>query len=78
MTSARVGDAMVRSKTVRPPRGQGRIRLVLIGEDGAVDSRSCGGTLANTAEVRRVHISKIENRGRKNRQFRIRFGALEE
>ena len=35
---------LVKSKNVRPPTGTGRIRLVCIGENGAVDSQPCGGT----------------------------------
>jgi misacylated tRNA(Ala) deacylase len=68
---------IVKSKNVRPPRGLGRIRLVLIGENGSVDSQPCGGThVANTTEIGLIHISKIEKKGRENRRFRIRFGAL--
>jgi misacylated tRNA(Ala) deacylase len=70
---------LVKSKNVRPPRGQGRIRLVLIGENGSIDSQPCGGThVANVAEIGPVHISKIEKKGRENRRFRIRFGTLTE
>jgi misacylated tRNA(Ala) deacylase len=70
---------LVKSKNVRPPRGQGRIRLVLIGEGGSVDSQPCGGThVANVSEIGPLHISKIEKKGRENRRFRIRFGALTE
>lgn len=66
---------LVKSKNVRPPVGTGRIRLVLIGEDGAVDSQPCGGThVAATGEVGDIHIGKIEKKGRENRRFRIRFG----
>lgn len=68
---------IVKSKNVRPPRGLGHIRLVLIGENGSVDGQPCGGThVANTCETGSVHISKIENKGRENRRFRIRFGTL--
>lgn len=68
-------QALVKSKNVRPPSGTGRIRLVLIGEDGAVDSQPCGGThLRSTTEVGEIHIGKIEKKGRENRRFRIRFG----
>jgi len=67
--------SIVRSKNVRPPRGLGRIRLVVIGDGAAVDSQPCGGThVRSTAEVGPVHIAKIEKKGRENRRFRIRFG----
>jgi misacylated tRNA(Ala) deacylase len=66
---------LVKSKNVRPPVGTGRIRLVLIGADGAVDSQPCGGThVRSTSEVGEIHIGKIEKKGRENRRFRIRFG----
>ncbi len=66
---------LVKSKNVRPPRGQGRIRLVCIGEGSAIDSQPCGGThVSETAEVGEIHIGKIEKKGRENRRFRIRFG----
>jgi len=66
---------LVKSKNVRPPVGTGRIRLVLIGADGSVDSQPCGGThVRSTAEVGEIHIGKIEKKGRENRRFRIRFG----
>ncbi len=66
---------LVKSKNVRPPAGTGRIRLVCIGEDAAVDSQPCGGThVAATGEVGEIHIGKIEKKGRENRRFRIRFG----
>ena len=66
---------LVKSKNVRPPVDTGRIRLVLIGDDGVVDSQPCGGTHVKlTAEVGDIHIGKIEKKGRENRRFRIRFG----
>lgn len=67
----------IKSKNVRPPVGSGRIRLVVIGEGGAVDSQPCGGThVAQTQEVGAIHIGKIEKKGKENRRFRIRFGDL--
>lgn len=67
---------LVKSKNVRPPTGSGRIRLVCIGDAGAVDSQPCGGThVHSTGEVGEIHIGKIEKKGRENRRFRIRFGA---
>lgn len=67
--------ALIKSKNVRPPVGHGRIRLVKIGDDGAIDSQPCGGThVANTAEIGAIHIGKIEKKGKENRRYRIRFG----
>ena len=68
--------SIVRSKNVKPPRGAGRIRLVCIGENSAIDSQPCGGThVRMTGEVGEIHIGKIENKGKENRRFRIRFGT---
>jgi misacylated tRNA(Ala) deacylase len=70
---------LIKSKNVRPPTGTGRIRLVCIGENSSVDSQPCGGThVATTGEVGVIHIGKIEKKGKENRRFRIRFGALPE
>jgi len=66
---------IVKSKNVRPPVGAGRLRLVVIGENGSVDSQPCGGThVSETQEVGEIHIGKIEKKGKENRRFRIRFG----
>ena len=68
---------LIKSKNVRPPTGSGRIRLVCIGEGGAVDSQPCGGThVRSTGEIGEIHIGKIEKKGRENRRFRIRFGPM--
>ena len=68
---------LVKSKNVRLPSGGGRIRLVCIGGDAAVDSQPCGGTHVNeTMEVGAIHIGKIEKKGRENRRFRISFGDM--
>ena len=68
---------IVRSKNVKPPRGLGDIRLVCIGEGSSIDSQPCGGThVSETQEVGNIHIGKIENKGKENRRFRIRFGDL--
>jgi misacylated tRNA(Ala) deacylase len=66
---------IVKSKNVRPPVGLGRVSLVCIGEDAAVDSQPCGGThVSETQEVGDIFIAKIEKKGKENRRFRIRFG----
>lgn len=69
---------IVKSKNVRPPVGLGRVSLVCIGEDSAVDSQPCGGThVSETQEVGAVYIAKIEKKGKENRRLRIRFGTPE-
>ncbi|ESX03439.1 Ala-tRNA(Pro) hydrolase [Mesorhizobium sp. LSJC268A00] len=68
---------LVKSKTVRPPAGTGKIRLVCIGDNASIDSQPCGGThVKSTGEVGEIHIGKIEKKGRENRRFRIRFGPM--
>ena len=64
---------LVKTMSVRPPRGQGRVRLVRIGQGGdQVDLQPCGGThVARTGEIGRVEIGKIENKGRQNRRVTI-------
>ena len=64
---------LVKTLSVRPPAGQGRVRLVRIGSDsGQVDLQPCGGThVARTAEIGRVLVDKIENKGRHNRRLSI-------
>ncbi|NRP18980.1 Alanine--tRNA ligase [Ensifer adhaerens] len=67
---------IVKSKNVRPPIGLGRVSLVCIGANSAVDSQPCGGThVSETQEVGTIHIAKIEKKGKENRRFRIRFGT---
>ena len=68
---------LVKSANVKPPRNSGRIRLVCIGTDGAVDAQPCGGThVGETQEVGEIHVGKIEKKGKVNRRFRIRFGPM--
>lgn len=63
---------LVRTMSVQPPRGSGRIRLVAIGEDGGVDLQPCGGThVANTREIGAVAVTKIEKKGKQNRRVRV-------
>lgn len=64
---------LVKTMSVQPPRGAGRIRLVSIGEGkDRVDLQPCGGThVARTAEIGRVVLGKIENKGRQNRRVNI-------
>jgi misacylated tRNA(Ala) deacylase len=65
--------ALVRTLSVKPPRGTGRLRLVRIGDEAApVDLQPCGGThVARTGEIGTVAIAKIENKGRQNRRITL-------
>jgi misacylated tRNA(Ala) deacylase len=64
---------LVKTLSVQPPRGAGRVRLVRIGEgDGTVDLQPCGGThVAQTGEIGKLRIAKIENKGRQNRRVTV-------
>jgi misacylated tRNA(Ala) deacylase len=64
---------LVKTLSVMPPMGQGRVRLVRIGLGrNQIDLQPCGGThVARTAEIGRVSFGKIENKGRQNRRITI-------
>ncbi|HEY7576410.1 MAG TPA: alanyl-tRNA editing protein [Acetobacteraceae bacterium] len=64
---------LVRTMSVAPPRGAGRLRLMRIGdEETLVDLQPCGGThVARTGEIGRVSVVKIENKGKQNRRIII-------
>lgn len=63
---------LVRTMSVKPPMGTGKVRLVAIGEDGSIDLQPCGGThVARTSEIGRLAVVKIENKGKQNRRIRV-------
>jgi misacylated tRNA(Ala) deacylase len=60
---------LVKTMSVRPPMGAGRVRLLAI---EGIDLQACGGThVARTGEIGRVECIKIENKGKMNRRFVI-------
>ena len=60
---------LVRTMSVQPPRGKGKVRLLEIEN---VDLQPCGGThLRSTGEVGNVRIGKVEKKGRQNRRVNI-------
>jgi len=62
---------LVRTMSVQPPTGTGRIRLMEIAD---VDLQPCGGThVGRTGEIGRLRVGKIENKGRHNRRINIHF-----
>ena len=64
---------LVKTMSVKPPMGSGRVRLVRIGQGGEqVDLQPCGGThVARTGEIGPVRLGKIEKKGRQNRRVTI-------
>lgn len=64
---------LVKTMSVAPPRGAGRVRLIRIGgADDQIDLQPCGGThVARTGEIGRVTIGKIEKKGRQNRRVSL-------
>jgi len=64
--------ALVKTLSVQPPRTSDQIRLMKIGDN--LDLQPCGGThVKNTSEIGRVRVSKIENKGKRNRRVVIVF-----
>lgn len=62
---------LIKTMKVKPPMGQGRVRLVRIGE---VDLQPCGGThVARTSEIGTLALGKIEKKGKQNRRVSVVF-----
>ena len=65
---------LIRTMAVKPPMGSGKVRLVVIGEGGAIDLQPCGGThVRATGEIGAVAVTKIEKKGKLNRRVRLAF-----
>jgi len=62
---------LIKSMNVKPPMGQGKVRLVRIGD---IDLQPCGGThVANTREIGPLKLGKIEKKGALNRRISVLF-----
>jgi misacylated tRNA(Ala) deacylase len=62
---------LIKTMKVKPPMGQGRVRLIRIGD---VDLQPCGGThVANTSEIGPLRLGKIEKKGAQNRRVALHF-----
>ena len=60
---------LVRTMSVKPPMGSGKVRMVKIGD---VDYQPCGGThVRSTAEIGTILIGKVENKGKQNRRINL-------
>jgi misacylated tRNA(Ala) deacylase len=65
--------SLVKTMSVKPPTGTGRVRLV---EIVGLDLQPCGGThVARTGEIGRVRVVGVEKKGRINRRVRIALDA---
>ena len=64
---------LVKTMSVMPPTGSGRVRLIRIGDANTqIDLQPCGGThVKSTGEIGRVRIGKIEKKGRQNRRVNL-------
>ena len=62
---------LVRTMSVAPPRGEGRVRLL---EIPGVDLQACGGThVRNTAEIGRLAVARIRSEGKRNKRVTLAF-----
>jgi misacylated tRNA(Ala) deacylase len=60
---------LVKTMSVQPPRGAGRIRLLRIPD---IDLQPCGGThVANIAEIGGIRVTRIRNEGKRNKRVEI-------
>jgi len=60
---------LVKTMSVKPPTGSGRVRLVDI---AGLDLQPCGGThVRRTSEIGAVRVTQIEKKGKQNRRVRI-------
>lgn len=64
---------LVRSMSVQPPRGLGRVRVL---EIEGVDLQPCGGThVGNTGEIGRVVVTKIEKKSAMTRRVVLGYAS---
>ncbi len=64
---------LVKTMSVQPPRGTGRVRLLSI---PGIDLQPCGGThVANIGEIGPIRVLKIKSEGKRNRRVEIALAA---
>jgi misacylated tRNA(Ala) deacylase len=64
---------LVKTMSVAPPRGEGRVRLL---EIPGVDLQACGGThVKNTAEIGRLAVARIRSEGKRNKRVTLAFAS---
>ncbi|HYY61354.1 MAG TPA: alanyl-tRNA editing protein [Burkholderiales bacterium] len=63
---------LVKTMSVAPPRGEGRVRLL---EIPGIDLQACGGThVANTAEIGGLRVVRIRSEGKRNKRVTLELG----
>ncbi len=64
---------LVKTMSVQPPRGAGRIRLLRI---PGIDLQPCGGThVRNIGEIGAIRVLKIKNEGKRNKRVEIALSS---
>jgi misacylated tRNA(Ala) deacylase len=64
---------LVKTMSVQPPRGAGRVRLLRI---PGIDLQPCGGThVQNIAEIGSIRVIRIRSEGRRNKRVEIALAA---
>jgi misacylated tRNA(Ala) deacylase len=64
---------LVKTMSVQPPRGAGRVRLLKI---PGIDLQPCGGThVRNIAEIGGIRVLKIRSEGKRNKRVEIALAA---
>ena len=72
-TELQAHPELVRTMSVKPPLGLGRVRVL---EIEGVDLQPCGGThVARTGEIGPVLVTKIESKGKQNRRVNLAFAS---
>ena len=64
---------LVRTMSVAPPRGAGKVRLL---EIPGIDLQACGGThVANTAEIGELRVARIRSEGKRNKRVTLELAG---
>jgi misacylated tRNA(Ala) deacylase len=64
---------LVKTMSVQPPRGVGRVRLLRI---PGIDLQPCGGThVRHIAEIGAIRVTRIRNEGKRNKRVEIVLAA---
>jgi misacylated tRNA(Ala) deacylase len=68
-TELESNPSLVKTMSVKPPMGTGRVRLIEIKD---LDLQPCGGThVRSTAEIGAVRVTQVEKKGKQNRRVRL-------